>query len=327
MRRACVRVERHEGEETRRALAAAGLLDPDAAIDSDGDFVYIPVTDPGAVMDDYDVVQREVDPREAQTLPEDLLDFSPTYERLGGLVLLQEDDPDRAAAAAEALMASDLPIEGVLNRASAVSGERRVAEWEVLAGVATETVHREYGAEFRVDPTKAYFSPRLATERQRVIGQIEPGERVFDMFAGVGPFAVRAALAGAEVVAVDVNPDAIAYCRENVERNGVAERVTVIEGDVRDIAAEYVDWAARIIMNLPHRADRFLDAAATVAGDPCRLHYYDIQPEVEPYAAGEVAIRRAFEATHDLDVADRRVVRSYAPGVLNVCLDVDVTAR
>ncbi|MFP4591642.1 MAG: class I SAM-dependent methyltransferase [Halobacteriales archaeon] len=324
MRRACVRVDRTEGEATRRALEAAGVRDPAFAIDSDAEHVYIPVVDPEAVPAAYPVVQHDVAKREGQTLPADLLGYSPTYERLGGLVLLQEDDPERARAAAEAFMAADLPVEAVLNKRSAVAGTERIAEWELLAGGSTETVHTEYGATFRVDPTKAYFSPRLATERERVVAQVDPGERVFDMFAGVGPYAIRAALAGAEVVAVDVNPDAATYCRENAERNGVADRVTVLEGDVREHVDEYPDWADRVVMNLPHSADRFLDAARTVAAGTCRLHYYDIQPEAEAFDPGESAIEAAFARTHRIRVATRRVVRTYAPGVLNVCLDVDV---
>lgn len=324
MRRLCVRVQRDAGERTRQALEAEGHRAMDAAIDSDGEYIYIPVSDPSRLEDRYDIVEREVEPRAEQTMPEDLLGFTPTYERLGDLVLLQESDPERAEAAAAAFIESDLPVTAVLNRASDVEGDFRVAQWDLLEGDHTETVHREYGVELLVDPTKAYFSPRLATERRRVIEQVEAGEHIVDMFAGVGPFAIRAAVAGAEVVAVDLNPDAVEYCRENARRNGVDDRVTVIEGDIRDVAADYEDWANRLIMNLPHTAEQYLDAAAVLAGDVCRLHYYDIQPESATFA-GETEIRDAFEPRYRVSVAERHIVRSYAPGVLNVCLDVDVT--
>ncbi len=98
----------------------------------------------------------------------------------------------------------------------------------------------------------------------------------------------------------------------------------MIEGDIRDVAADYEDWANRLIMNLPHTAEQYLDAAAVLAGDVCRLHYYDIQPESATFA-GETEIRDAFEPRYRVSVAERHIVRSYAPGVLNVCLDVDVT--
>lgn len=322
MRAPCVRVPVAEGEEARRTLVEAGLLDHDLEIATEGDWLYLPVTDADAAAAEYELTEREFEPRETQTLPEDLLEEPPSYERVGDVVLLHEDDLDRAQAIADAVVASDLPAATVLNRASAVRGTERVREWDVLAGDGTETVHREYGCEFAVDLATVYFSARLATERQRVVEQVEPGEHAFDMFAGVGPFAVRLADAGAEVVAVDVNPDAIEYLVANAERNGVADRVTAIEGDVREVAADYAGWADRIVMNLPHSAAAFLDAAVTIAGEDCVVHYYDIQPEADPYAAGEAAVREAAGEAFDVEVVDRRVVRSYAPGQVNVCLDV-----
>lgn len=324
MRAPCVRVPVAEGEATRQALLEADLLDHDLEIEGEDGWLYLPVTDADAAASAYEVTERELEPRETQTLPEDLLDEPPSYERVGDVVLLHEDDPDRAQAISDAVMASDLPAATVLNRASEVRGTERVREWDVLAGESTETVHTEYGCEFAVDLATAYFSARLATERQRVVEQVEAGEHAFDMFAGVGPFAVRLADAGAEVVAVDVNPDAIEYLEANAERNGVADRVVAIEGDVREVAGEYPGWADRIVMNLPHSAGEFLDAALSIAGDDCVVHYYDIQPEADPFTAGEAAIREAAGEAYDVEVVDRRVVRSYAPGQVNVCLDVRV---
>jgi tRNA (guanine37-N1)-methyltransferase len=323
--RPCVRVPREAGEETRQRLAEAGLLDREREIAAAGGALYIPVADPDAVPSDLEVVDRETPDRETPTAPGDRLAFDPTYERLGDIVILDEDDPGRAAAAAEAVMESDVRAKTVVNRASEVKGETRVRDWEVLAGDGTETVHREYGTEFRLDIAAVYFSPRLATERHRVVEQVQSGERCFDMFAGVGPFVVPAAKRGATCVGVDINPAAVAYLRENARRNGVAERVTAVEGDVRDVAPDYEGWADRLVMNLPHSADEFLEAAVTLAGEECVVHYYDIQHESDPYGPGEAAIRNAAEPAYDVRVETRRTVRSYAPHELNVCLDVRLT--
>ena len=322
MKRPCVRVPSEEGEATRSRLADADILDREWAIAREGDELYLPVADPEAVPADLDVVDHDVEPRETQTLPEDLLDFEPTYERLGDLVLLDEEDPVRAREAAEAFVSADLPVKTVLNRASEVRGETRVREWEVLAGDGTETVHREYGCEFAVDVASVYFSPRLATERHRVVEQVEAGEHVFDMFAGVGPFAIPMAKRGAAVVATDVNEVAIEYLEDNARRNGVEDRVTAICGDVREVAHDYSGWADRIVMNLPHSADEFLDVAVELAGDACTIHYYDIQHEDDPFGPGEAAIREAAGEEYEVEVLNRRVVRSYAPHEENVCLDV-----
>jgi tRNA (guanine37-N1)-methyltransferase len=331
----CAAVPREDGEATRAALAERGLVDGGHEITVADGSLYVPVTDPTAIADEYDVVTREAPVREGQTLPVDLLGWEPTYERLGDIVILDEDDPERAREAAAAVMDSSLPAKTVVNRASKVKGETRVRDWDVLAGDGTETVHREYGCEFRVDIARVYFSPRLATERHRVVKQVAADERVFDMFAGVGPFVIPAAKRGATCVGVDLNPHAVRYLRENARRNGVEDRVTAIEGDVRDVVSDssgagasdggregYADWASRVVMNLPHSADAFLDTAVRLAGDDCVLHYYDIQHEADPFGPGERAIRAAAEPAYDVSVETRHEVRSYAPHELNVCLDV-----
>ncbi|WP_049927487.1 class I SAM-dependent methyltransferase [Halopiger goleimassiliensis] len=318
----CVRVAREEGEATRRRLADADLIADGYEITVADGRLYIPVVDPDAVPDDLEVVTRDVPTRETQTTPADLLGFEPSYERLGRAALLDEDDPERARTIADAIVESDLPLETVLNKASKIKGETRVRDWELLAGEDTEVVHREYGCEFALDLAAVYFSPRLATERHRVAEQVTADEQAVDMFAGVGPFVVPFAKRGAETVGVDINETAVAYLRENARRNDVADRVTAIHGDVREVADEYVGWADRLVMNLPHSADEFLETAVSLAGDDCTIHYYDIQHEDDPFGPGERAIREAAEPQYDVAVETERVVRSYAPHELNVCLDV-----
>jgi len=324
----CVRVEREAGELARKQLEAADLLDRSHDITHEDGSLYIPVTDPAAAeREGYEVVAHDAPRRETQTTPADLLGFEPSYERIGEAVVIDEDDPERARELADALVASDIPVRTVLNRASKIQGRKRVREWDVLVGEDTEVLHREYGCEFALDLAEVYFSPRLATERHRVTRQVAAGERAFDMFAGVGPFAIPFAREGATVVATDINETAIAYLRENAQRNGVADRVTAIHGDVADIAPDYEGWADRLVMNLPHSADAFLDSAVTLAGEECTLHYYDITHEDDRFGPGERAIRAAAEPDYEVTVERTRTVRSYAPHEYNVVLDVRLTRQ
>jgi len=329
MERPCVVVARESGEATRQRLAEADLIDQEFDIEvADGD-LYIPVVDADSVPADLHLTYRDVPARTPQRTPEDLLDDQPTYERLGDVVLVEEDTPARAAEVAEAIMASDIPTRSVLNRASKVKGETRVRDWEVLAHdpepgddrAPTETVHREYGHEFVVDVAEVYFSPRLATERNRVVQQVEPGEQALDMFAGVGPYAIPIADAGAEVAACDLNPDAIKYLEANARRNGVADRITAHVADARDLTEQYANWADRLVMNLPHTAAEFADAAVAFAGDSCVVHLYDIQHEEEPFERGRTALEEAAGDAYEVTTLAERTVRSYAPHEVNVCLD------
>ncbi|MFB6185204.1 MAG: class I SAM-dependent methyltransferase family protein [Haloarculaceae archaeon] len=322
----CVRVAREDGERARRRLADADLVADGYEIVVEDGSLYVPVTDADAVPSSLDVVSRDVPTRSTQTTPADLLSFDPSYERIGDVAIVDENDPERARRIAEAIVESDLPVETVLDRASKVQGQHRTREWEVLAGDGTEAVHREYGCEYELDLATVYFSPRLATERHRVAEQVVPGEHAFDMFAGVGPYAVPFGKRDADVVATDVNGTAVEYLRANARRNGVADRITAVHGDVREVAPDYEDWADRVVMNLPHSADEFLDSAVTLAGEECVLHVYDIQHEDDPFGPGVAAIRDAAEPHYDVTVETERVVRSYAPHELNVCLDVRLTA-
>ena len=58
-----------------------------------------------------------------------------------------------------------------------------------------------------------------------------PGERVLEIGTGIGLAAVRAARAGARVIATDVVEAAVRCARENAALNGVADRVDVRLGD------------------------------------------------------------------------------------------------
>jgi ribosomal protein L11 methyltransferase len=61
---------------------------------------------------------------------------------------------------------------------------------------------------------------------------IRAGDRVADLGAGSAVLAIAAAkLGAAHVAAIERDHDAIANAEENVARNGVADRVTVVEGD------------------------------------------------------------------------------------------------
>ncbi|KAB7518183.1 class I SAM-dependent methyltransferase [Halosegnis rubeus] len=322
----CVRVPPEEGETTRAMLADRNLVRDDYDITVADGWLYIPVTDADAIAH-HEVVSFDAPRRETQTLPEDILGFEPSLERLGRIVILDEDDDERARRVADAVMDSSLPVDTVVNRASEIRGELRVREWDVLAGDGTETVHTEYGTELLLDIAEVYFSPRLATERHRVIEQVTPDEQVFDMFAGVGPFAVPMAARGAAVVACDLNPRAVEYLRENAARNGVEADLTAVEGDVREVAADWDGWADRVVMNLPHTASEFLDTAVALAGDECVLHLYNIQHDSDPFGPGERAIREAAGEAYAIDIETRRVVRSYAPHEENVCLDARLRRR
>jgi tRNA (guanine37-N1)-methyltransferase len=165
----------------------------------------------------------------------------------------------------EAILKSHRNIKTVLAKAGAISGTYRVRGYSLIGGEQkTLTIHREFGVKYQVDVAKAYFSPRLSHEHERVASLVQTSETVIDLFAGVGPFSILIAKKNlnVKVYSIDINPEAIELLRVNVRINRVENRVFPILGDARDIAETSLKGLAnRVIMNLPETAIEFVGTA------------------------------------------------------------------
>ena len=86
-----------------------------------------------------------------------------------------------------------------------------------------------------IDPAMAFGTGEHASTRgvmRLMQGVIRPGDIVADLGAGSAVLSIAAAkLGAARVTAIELDPDAIGNAEENVEANGVAETVDIIEGD------------------------------------------------------------------------------------------------
>ena len=199
----------------------------------------------------------------------------PSYELIGEIAVINELTVDEDEAV-EGILEHHPSVKTILLKDEPLQGEFRVGEYEKLYGEETETVHTEFGCRFKVDPTKVYYSERFSTERKRVVDKIEDGEKVLVMFAGVGPFAIMSAkLANPEkVVAVEKNPVAADYLKENIELNDVGDIVEGFEGDVREVVPELDENFDRIVMPLPEKAEEFTDLAVENLNDSGTIHLY-----------------------------------------------------
>ena len=141
-------------------------------------------------------------------LPERRPYTGPGYQRLGDTLLLHGRAPDTHEL-------------------------QTLIDWEHPACILLLNHHT--GIMRLPDVTVLYGTPSQGNrlEKQRIRSLIRPGERVADMFAGIGYFTLSAALAGAHVHAMEINPDSCAYLRKNAEANGVADAVTIDCGDCR----------------------------------------------------------------------------------------------
>ncbi len=86
-----------------------------------------------------------------------------------------------------------------------------------------------------IEPAMAFGTGEHPTTRgvvRLMQAVIRPGDSVADLGAGSAVLAIAAAkLGAARAFAIELDPDAIGNAEENVVRNGVADRVAVLEGD------------------------------------------------------------------------------------------------
>ena len=124
-----------------------------------------------------------------------------------------------------------------MNYRPAMSGDeqRRIREWhdaayESIRDGASAGVVEVHGLTLHVPP-EVIPPPRMSLG-PAVIDEVREGDRVLDMGTGSGINAILAAARSTDVLAVDINPHAVAAAAANAARNGVADRITVRESDV-----------------------------------------------------------------------------------------------
>jgi tRNA (guanine37-N1)-methyltransferase len=231
----------------------------------------------------------------------------------------------------EAMLSAHKRVNTVLAKSGAVEGVYRVRKFKVIAGAdRTEAVHKEHGCVFHVDLARAYFSPRLSAEHSRIAAQVEQGETVIDMFAGVGPFSILIAkkCADVKIYAIDVNPDAFRYLKRNIKANNVEAKVKPILGDARQIVKEKLRGTAdRVIMNLPEKAIEYVDIACeALQKEGGIIHYYEFTNAPNPLEAAKNRFDEAMKLTsRSLEkILMARTVRATAPYTWQVVVDAEI---
>jgi tRNA (guanine37-N1)-methyltransferase len=320
-----LKVERIYGEQFRKALVEMNSFDRYRKISSDGSYIYLPVLE----MDDqskvrlrqiaeFGLLQLDFEPEEHIQTLEEKLGFRPSFEVVGDIAMVEDSEADKVALA---LMSTSKNIKTVIAPISDVEGEFRTRRFRHVAGEPGKvTTHKEHGLRYRVDLEGAYFTPRLGTERLRIAGLVQSTDVVLDMFAGVGPFALLLARRCSKVVAMDKNPVAVKFLRENARLNKI-ENIEILEGDASHLALTYENTADHVIMNLPHSASLFLIPAIRAARPGGSVHYYCIAPEDDLYKDEALIKDAALKMGASVEVLYRGIVRSYAPHRHNVVMD------
>jgi tRNA (guanine37-N1)-methyltransferase len=219
----------------------------------------------------------------------------------------------------------------VVRKSGEVSGRFRTRALQILAGSGgMETVHREFSCSYHVDISSVYFNPRLSHERLRVARQVKDNEVVVDMFAGVGPYSILIAKLQptSRVYSIDINPSAIRYLEANTFGNRVADRVTPILGDARELSKLKVRAIAdRVVMNLPSEAENYIDAALQILkSEGGIVHYYQFAQRDAPLDSVKASFKSSVTAENRevKSFSFCKAIREITPGTVQVAIDAVV---
>jgi len=347
-----LKVQKGKGENVRRLLIELKLLATDLKIVTDDDCLFIPLIR-RPLNKECEEIRKQVGlldfgtgtfhtkakPVTALELLEDklpphvLASMPKSLDIVGHVAIVEitsELEPYKALIG-QAILAVNRNVRTVLAKASPISTQYRLREFEILVGEdCTETLHNENGCRYLLDVRKVYFSPRLGYEHDRVSRLVNESETVIDMFTGVGPFSILIAKRRSlvKVYAIDVNPDAIRYLEENVRLNRVTGKVIPLLGDCRNIIRMKLRGVAdRVIMNLPAQSLEFVDltceAIKPIGGI---MHLYTFSDEPAPFERLRDEVEglilsagRSVKGTLGV-----RIVKAIAPYRLQVVVDATI---
>ena len=243
----CVKVPLKQLNDTRIKLMESGQMNMEYRIKASSEYGYIPVD---GNPDGYEIVDMDLEPMkkvphnfsellEGELSSEEIENLRTSFDTIGDIVILEipDDLEDKKQIIGDAAL-KFTKRKAIYMKRSAIKGTTRVRDLEFLSGVDDSvTIHREHGARLKLDVREVYFSPRLATERKRVMQSVEDGEKILDMFCGIGPFPIVIAKnKDVEITAVDINKEAIKYLNENIKLNKLKGSIETYCGDIREVS-------------------------------------------------------------------------------------------
>jgi len=300
MRAPCIKVPKKEAERIRRVLISQDLLNQELKVKRRGEYVIFPLK---RESEEYEMFYEDFERYDKK------MGKIGSYDVVGDIAIVKAMG-ERELSKVIKMLENRRNIKKIAIDYG-VEGEERIRKLKLVKGESFETIHREYGIRLKVDISKVYFSPRLATERWRVVERVRDGEVIFDMFAGCGPFSILIAkYRKVKIFACDINPYAIQYFKENIKLNKVSGIEIFLE-DARNLAKK-IRNVDRVIMNLPHSSFNFLTDALNTLKIGGEIHYYEILPrenererDLETFAESN-----GFK----IKIMEKRKVHAYSPG-------------
>lgn len=314
-----VRVHKKKAEEAIRKLSMMKLIDSSRKIVRSEEYVEIPVKREPSIYIGEIVVQKNPVFRKMDFKKREIAKkVKGKIEFLGDVIIIGVDDKKLAEELLKVFKAKS-----VIYREK-ICEELRKPVAKVLAGsYDTETIYKENGCLFKLDPLKVMFSTGNMGERERMAYIARRKEVVVDMFAGVGQFTVPIAKHSKPrlVYAIDKNPVAYKYLVENIRLNKL-KNVVAINSDCRDVELENV--ADRIVMGYFFEPLKFLKKALDILKDKGIIHFHDLVRKEDVERRKKEIIKEIEKKGFSAEIGYWRFVKSYAPKVYHAVFDIKV---
>ena len=346
-----IRINYSNVETLRKWLSTHNAIDQSLTFAKEKDFLTIPLTlsekDARKLLSaygkeikfeigTYKFKEKDSRPRNLfeaveESIPSTHHEFIPkSYDIIGDIVIV--DIPEEISKYNEIIGKSlhDLfpSINTVYRKASSVSGEYRIRELELIAGVEKcETIHLEYGVKIYVNVCETYFSPRLGEEHKKVADSVKSNEHIVDLFTGVGSFPLHIAKRHKTTVfAIDINKSAIECLKKSIQNNKFKGTIHPIHGDCRK-AIKTIPKADRVIMNLPSKSLEYVSIACEILKPGGILYFYNFIPEGCTMEENfeELSKELAKSRWKINELLDFRKIRDSAPREIQACLEVSIT--
>ena len=253
------------------------------------------------------------------------------FDQIGDIIIVRIPDSlvSKKEIIGKTLLEQVSTANSIFYQSSPVEGDFRTRQLEVIGGEdKTQTEYKENGCRFIVDVEKAFFSPRLSTERERIAGLVKEGEVIINMFGGVGMFSLLVAKETAcTVYNIDINPVAAQLCKENVQINKLKGEVISLNGDATQIINEQLAGKAdRVLMLLPERSDEFLDSALNGLKKKGTIHYYSHMHADKKQDAPKLSEEHFLSVNKtNAEIITSRNVRPVGPRFYQTVVDVKIS--
>ncbi|MCX8207045.1 MAG: class I SAM-dependent methyltransferase family protein [Methanothrix sp.] len=205
-----------------------------------------------------------------------------------------------------------------------VRGQFREPCREVIAGTPGETIHRENGVLFKLDPMRIMFSQGNVKERMRM-ASLGKDEIVVDMFAGIGYFSLPMAVHSrpSRITAIEINTVAHRYLVENIRLNRVEDIVEPLLGDCAVLTPK--GEADRVIMGMVGITERYLRKGIEALRPGGVLHYHQNVPAWQyPDALIRPPVHAAALLGRTAEPLGCHKIKKYAPGIIHGVADIRV---